>query len=418
VYVVPFDKDGVCTGPLTAQHLVDEVAREAPTDVFLFSHGWNNDWATSMHRYDGFIDGFATLRAKHPLARPFRPVLVGIFWPATALIAPWEREPDIAGGPASDDEAIATERAEVDEVAAVVPPEQRSRFYALAQRPADLDDDEASELASLVTDAFAGSDEVRTVDSVAPDEVLALWRAVPAIGAKPVGDDFGFADEGAQGPKAAGFFEKLDPRNLVRLATVLLMKDRAGRVGGRGVADLLESLLAAGDARVHLVGHSYGAKVVLSALAAKPHSRNVDSVLLLQPATSHLCFATDADGDGHPGGYRPALTRTVQPIMSTFSTHDAPLTKFFHLAARRKSDLGEAQIAGAPNRYAALGGFGPGGIGAEAVVVPAKLPVEAYPSEPAGVRVVAVESSAVISGHGDISNEATHWMLLDQISKA
>jgi hypothetical protein len=417
-YVVPFDKDGLCSGPLTAQHLVDEMAGGKFTDVFLFSHGWNNDWAVAVRRYDDFIAGFSSLRARYPVEREFRPMLAGIFWPSTALVAPWERGPGFAGGMGSDDETGAAERTELDEVAALVPAGQRGRFYALAQRTGDLDADEAAEFAALVAAAFAGSDELRTAQSVPPAEVLSMWRAVPSGAPRPAGDDFGFADDDAAGPQAAGLLSALDPRSLIRLATVLLMKDRSGRVGARGVADLLSSFLAAGDARVHLIGHSYGAKVVLSALAAKPHARNVDSVLLLQPAMSYLCFAANADGEGHPGGYRTALSRAEQPIMTTFSRNDVPLTKFFQWAARRASDLGEVQIAGVPGRYAALGGFGPGGIEGEAVEVPARLPAEPYAAAPAGISVVAVESSEFISGHGDISNDATHWMLLNQVSRA
>lgn len=424
-YVVPFDKDGLCSGPLTARHLVDEVAGGGTTDVFLFSHGWNNDWATAVRRYDDFIAGFSSLRARYPLGRDFRPVLAGIFWPSTALVAPWERGPGFAGGAGSGDDAGAAERAEVDEVAAVVPADRRGRFYALAQRPGDLGEDEAAEFAALVAGAFAGRDELRAAESVPPTEVLRVWRAVPSGAPVPAGDDFGFAADDlgsaagdATGPQAAGSFRALDPRSLIRLATVLLMKDRSGRVGARGVADLLSSVLAAGHARVHLIGHSYGAKVVLSALAARSPGRNVDSVLLLQPAMSYLCFAADADGEGHPGGYRPALSRAEQPIMTTYSRNDLPLTRFFQWAARRASDLGEVQIAGVPGRYAALGGFGPGGIDGEAVEVPARLPAEPYAAAAAGIRVVAVESSEFISGHGDISNDATHWMLLNQVSRA
>jgi hypothetical protein len=90
--------------------------------------------------------------------------------------------------------------------------------------------------------------------------------------------------------------------------------------------------------------------------------RRVHSALLLQPAVSHLCFADAVPGTNHAGGYRPALDRVERPIFSTFSDHDVPLTKVFHLALRRSEDLGEAQIAAGgepPSVYAALGGFGP-----------------------------------------------------------
>lgn len=95
-YIVPFDKDGICTGPLTQANVFKAIERDKPTDVFLFSHGWNNDWSAATGRYDGFISGFADLRAAHPLGREFRPVSVGVTWPGTVLVAPWEEAPDIA----------------------------------------------------------------------------------------------------------------------------------------------------------------------------------------------------------------------------------------------------------------------------------------------------------------------------------
>lgn len=63
------------------------------------------------------------------------------------------------------------------------------------------------------------------------------------------------------------------------------------------------------------------------------------------------------------GGYRAALRYVQKPIYSTFSSHDVPLTKLFHLAVVRDSDWGEIRIAGVPpSKFVALGGFGPGGL--------------------------------------------------------
>jgi alpha-beta hydrolase superfamily lysophospholipase len=56
------------------------------------------------------------------------------------------------------------------------------------------------------------------------------------------------------------------------------------------VRELLEDLLAKNEtARLHLLGHSYGAKVLLSALATATlmPGRKAHSMLLLQPAVSH-----------------------------------------------------------------------------------------------------------------------------------
>ncbi len=104
--------------------------------------------------------------------------------------------------------------------------------------------------------------------------------------------------------------------------------------------------------------------------------------------------------------------------MTTYSKHDFPLTKVFHWAVRRPSDLGEAVIAGAPNRYAALGGFGPGGIEGEVSKVVATLPPQNYAMPEPGKRVIAVEASNVIKGHGEVQVPGTFWMLLTQVARS
>jgi hypothetical protein len=39
-YMMPFDREGICTGPETRKHLIAAVAEQAFTDIYLFSHGW------------------------------------------------------------------------------------------------------------------------------------------------------------------------------------------------------------------------------------------------------------------------------------------------------------------------------------------------------------------------------------------
>src|SRR6185436_4156307 len=93
----------------------------AYTDVFLFSHGWNNDWETASKRYDAFIDGYVGLRKKHALATSpgYKPLLVGIIWPSTALVLPWEEAPHFAALPPAraQDAQVAAEREDVREIA-------------------------------------------------------------------------------------------------------------------------------------------------------------------------------------------------------------------------------------------------------------------------------------------------------------
>lgn len=421
-YVLPFDKDGICEGPETRRHLLDAVAQGVFTDVFIFSHGWNNDWTAAVNSYERFIQGFMAMRRDHNLTidGPYRPLLVGIFWPSSALLfTEAELGPNIAAGdPTLQDHAVAVGRQALAEVAALVPPAQRPRFYALMQQQ-ELEPHEAQELAELVQAVYAAQDdEIGDDDELTSGDILDAWRAAAPVTdtEEEDEDDFGTVDDGGGGPQAAGGMGSFDPRNILRMLTVYQMKDRAGTVGAFGVGPLLRDLLAAKDLKLHLIGHSFGGKVMLSAVAAgEPFAqgRKVESMLLLQPAVSHLCMAEQVPGTNRAGGYRNVLQRVRKPILSTFSAQDFPLHHLFHIALRRPRDLGEAQIAAGdhpapPNRFAALGGYGPRLAGEDLLQI--KAVNERYALDN-GIAVYGVNGSGVISSHNDISRLETWWAL-------
>lgn len=423
-YVIPFDRHGHLQAPHTRQLLLDNVANGGFTDVVIFSHGWNNDWETARDRYEHFIGGFTRMRKEHRLAvrAGYRPLLIGIIWPGTALVMPWEQPPRFAAGRPVEGPTTSEseERHMVEDIAAELPEADRARFYELLDEPGGLDETMALELATMLVDLGGKHDELPGAPPSAAAELVGAWREASKlfpteVPAGPVDETAYGTIDGAYGDiRAAGLLDHLDPRKVVRLATVLQMKDRAGVVGGRGVAPLLGDLLETSEARVHLVGHSYGAKVVLSAVSRASLPRPVASALLLQPAVSRFCFAADA-GSGHPGGFRVALARTHLPVMTTFSRRDAPLSRFFHLAARRSSDVGEIQVAGGANsRYGALGGFGPGGLAAgEVLELPMRPIGQSYDLGARTEEVLALEAHDAIRGHGEISNGHTWWALYE-----
>lgn len=211
---------------------------------------------------------------------------------------------------------------------------------------------------------------------------------------------------------------QLAPGDILSLATLYLMKDRAGVIGAAGVHDLLQDLLDCGPLRLHLCGHSYGAKLLLSALTRLAPGRKVASLLLLQPAVNAYCFAESITGQGGaPGGYRPVLDKVGTPIFSTWSRLDKVLLDIFPLSLRRGRDLGEQGFAGIESqyesKYAALGAVGPRGMrpGERGdAFLPA--PPLAYGASPAGVRVMALDGSQhAITGHGDVRNPYTEWAM-------
>ena len=102
--------------------------------------------------------------------------------------------------------------------------------------------------------------------------------------------------------------------------------------------------------------------------------------------------------------------------MTTFSPNDFPLTKVFHWAVRRPSDLGEAVIAGAPpSRYAALGGYGPQGAELDTETLSVRQMPQRYGFAETGKRIVAIDGDGLIKGHGDVTNPVTAWALLNQV---
>lgn len=425
-YMIPFDEQGRCQGPLTQNQLLSTAQNGAFTDVFLFSHGWNSDWSVATSTYNAFLQGYMQSRKQHGLSYPrsFQPLLVGIFWPSVALVMPWESAPAIAGlsdvDPQLTDLRVAQERHEVQSIASAIANEDVERFYTLAQQRG-LSQDEALELAKILSPFYLVSSDDLPITTAPPssEEIVKLWRdALHPASSTNTSGEFGFADDSSALPKAAGDFSMLlDPRSIIRLCTIFQMKDRAGVVGAHGVCDLLHSLLSANASlRLHLIGHSFGCKVVLSALCYRDLPRPVHSLLLLQPAISCLCFAKDATGTGQPGGYHDALQRVELPILSTFSSQDAPLHNFFQLAVRRASDMGELHIAGGPpDRYAALGGYGPFGCEEDCKIIPIKSLGDPYDFGPGAPKIYGLNGGDVIHNHGDFDNDQVWWALFEQV---
>jgi hypothetical protein len=442
-YVIPFDKQGNCTGPKTRDHLLNTIKQGDFTDIYIFSHGWNNDWSDavgdkpsggpSKDGYRGMIQSYIKLRQDHKLAynRPYRPLLIGIFWPSAWLVLPWESAPQIAAiDPQIAAAGVAQERRALEEIAQLINDADVEAFYTYAQQD-KLSAADARDLARILLPVYnqrrhpGPSDVPRPTGKATPEQLVDVWRKV--VGPKQsvdTGESGGLFNLGgsASSAQAAGVLDDLDPRTILRSASVWMMKDRAGTVGARGVAKLLTDLLSASaSARVHAIGHSFGCRVLLSAICFPPSlPRKVDSLLLLQPATSHLCFATNVASSGKPGGYRTAIERVEQPILLTFSNEDQPLHGFFHWALIRASDVGDAQIAGGdepPNIYAALGGYGPRGLTEkECAFVDIKPLNQTYDLGAGAPEIYALNGAGVIHGHGDINQDATWWALYNQVA--
>ncbi|AKC79200.1 hypothetical protein XB05_10960 [Xanthomonas arboricola] len=246
-------------------------------------------------------------------------------------------------------------------------------------------------------------------------ELVQVWTTVQATER-----EISWGNLELPGIKAQVMPDFLDPRWLIRMLSVYRMKKRAGVVGGNGVSPLLGEIRNSTKARLHLIGHSYGAKLLLSAVAGLPKpahdERPIHSLLLLQGAISSLSFADQVPETDQPGRYRAVLDRVFQPVLTTYSIHDFPLHRIYHLIFRRHGDMGDvAAFADTASQYAALGGSGP--IPPQHI----KIPLPRYPGKipPVDdkVRLYGFDASDVIAGHGDINNYATWWLLYQQLGQ-
>jgi len=423
-WVLRFDGEGTCESTETRGLLLEELKRPVYTDVFLFSHGWNNDFDAALSLYAGFLAKFEEQVGLHVPPRPFKPVFVGITWPSEWLT--FGDGPRIAG---AEDPMMAARRTQIAERLATLGTADRARDLLTR---ASISRAEAEELATIMVPLFADASDDENGDGprslTAADLLRAAEDETRAINPEPAADldDYGSTDTGpAAGPQAASLLDAFDPRTYIRLLSVYQMKDRAGRVGTHGMAPLLRNVLKATPANVHVAGHSYGCKVMLSAVCQQTTlSRPVDSLLLLQPAVSYLCFSAKVPGTNRKGGYRMALEqdRVRSPIVSTYSKKDFPLHETFHLSLRRQADLGEAQIAAAvtsagdpPSRYCALGGYGPRGAGEHLMHLPTAgtdLPLDA-------AGIIGLDGSKnLITGHGDVKTRETAWVMHQLVFRA
>lgn len=420
-HAITYDKNGVCTSPATRDAVLRLIRDGGYSDTILFSHGWNNDWDDAMRLYRAFMEGVCAMADQRGDVLPggLKPLFLGVSWPSAALLWPWEETPDLAVGTPEP----VVESADAELLREDMDPDEAEALTAFLAGKDTITGAELSQLSELLAPQFAHPDEDETEASAqfTARDLEHTFRSADILAEGPEDDDGGFDSGGTiddaptDGVQAAGgpFSGVFGLRKVLRMATVLKMKDRGGVVGANGVAELLQRLLGETGTRLHIVGHSYGAKVTMTALSRVQAPRAVESVLLLQPAVNHLAFARDVEG--RPGGFRKVLERCRKPVLTTRSKNDIPLRHVFHLAVRRRSDLGEMQFASGVNQFAAMGGYGPHEL-APGELLEVTLPDRGitYP-DLSGHAVIDLNGDGRITGHSDVTNPYTFWAMLQNL---
>ncbi|HXF20364.1 MAG TPA: hypothetical protein VN597_07895 [Streptosporangiaceae bacterium] len=403
-----YELDFSANGTLTSDGgLLAATAAGGIQDLYLLSHGWNSTPASARSLYQAVF----TLLAGMIPGEIGHSAAVGIIWPSVVF-------PD-------DDPATAPPQPSTGQqlAAALSPafPQQPGNLATLGQlldtQPPDAArlDQFHSLAAGLVTTPPLAAEDAGQQASVEGATAAVLGHAAamsadPASSAQGILDPFSTLWRGA--------------REVLRDMSYYEMKNRAGVIGRAGLGPLLGRLAAADPGlRVHLMGHSFGARLVAYALSGLPPAAAganspVRCLLLIQGAFSHFSFADPVPCVAVSGpGALAAFARNVNgPLLATFSAADRALGWWYPAASMLAQQNAES-VADLSYEWGAMGHDGyqqspPG------TTVKLAAPGTAYHFQPGGFylldanAVIRADQSAFSGAHSDIRHAQVIWPLI------
>jgi len=168
------------------------------------------------------------------------------------------------------------------------------------------------------------------------------------------------------------------------------------------------------NVRIHLVGHSFGCRVVTAAATGQATKPNgfVDSMTLLQAAFSHYAFSGKFDDSNKPGFFRNLITesRVAGPILITHTRADKAVGLAYAIASRVAGQI----AADMGDQNDPFGGLGSNGAQKTTEAKNANLPKAgtAFAAQPAKGSITNLLADGLISSHGDVrSPSAAHAVL-------
>jgi hypothetical protein len=437
-----FDVEFTKDGGVHKKAQIDALVAALPniTDLIVLAHGWNNDLADARKLYDELVSNIKQLLDARFGARalPALRALNGrgyavcqLFWPSKkftdaelipgggavsatkandrALIQILEnlkRDPVRLGGK----EAPAARVKAVDRAIRVIPKLSSSAAARKTFVSALRSTMQKGKGAGEIDDGSAAFVKAN------PEALFkAMSAAVSAPG--PKGSQGGAATLGARGGGAAGLGDLVDgitagARRIANFVTYYQMKERAGEVGTKGLAPVLKQCRKANPVvRLHLVGHSFGARLVTAAAAGLPKNTPAVTMSLLQAAFSHNALSEDF-GTGKAGFYRTVLgdARVSGPVIITHTKNDRAVGIAYPLASRIAHQVAAA-LGDENDPYGGLGRNGAQRT-AEAAGHAATLGPRgtAYTFEPATVN--NLRADVTIRDHNDVGSEAIAYAIL------
>lgn len=348
-FPIKFDKNAqvIAPGDADLRKLLRDPAK--PTDLIVISHGWNNDMSEAEALYSELMTNAAALlrEGKTPGLTGRRFAVLGVLWPSKKF-ADSELIPGNAAGVGDSVDVGALSR-QLDEMSGGFDsPDEALTLQAMKDLLPKLQDSDRacgefvklaqSLLKSKAGDALDGSDHFF---SDAPVDVFKRLMNPVSFAAESQGSD-GTAAAGLSG-SALGVGDVFSgiqsaARNVLNLTTYYQMKERAGLIGATALNPLLRAIARDfPDLRIHLVGHSFGGRLVTATAAGDSNATvlKARSMSLLQAAFSHYGFARNWDGKQHDGFFRRVVeTGAISgPVIITHTISDKAVGMAYPLAS-------------------------------------------------------------------------------------
>ena len=419
-FQIQFDREGTIFDTGEVDSLLDAIEPQEITDLVLVSHGWKNDIEDATNLYAELIGNIrAVLDAGSSGGLPGRKLgFVGLFWPSKKF-TPVELQP---GGGASLDGAISEDMIleELDSLRELSDVDDAEQLIEQAKALViDLEDRKTAQdkFVKLVQQILADDGADAEIDEEVP----------PALDTRPGRDIIDLLSRPGRGEVqlgrggAAGIGNlfngiKGGVMNFLNMTTYWKMKKRAGKVGQKGVHEILRTLSTRfPDLAIHLVGHSFGGRLVSAAVRGPDNAPavRVKTLSLLQAAFSHYGFAEnfDADRDGY---FRRVVTQhnVAGPVLITHTKNDKAVGLAYPLASRVNRD----DSAALGDEHDRFGGIGRNGAQRTPEAVQSDLQNQsgAYTFEPG--KFYNLKADDFIANHGDVRNSAIANMIVNGIA--
>lgn len=348
-YPLSFDSDGNPIDP----NEVDGPDGIAPTlfnqpdnpvtDLWILSYGWNTSIPDGDVFYNTWVDLLRT-EIQQANLQGYNPMFVGVFWPSKAFA-----DPNIQPAPPPAPAAVLDERADfLQALHPAAPPALGEKAdFIQAYRPIfdpDLKQDDATfgQDFGNIYDFIATSDITQQQEVSAFLATLKKYQQQDPHADQPVAQNVIDTGADALAGMLTASLNALFPAaigngllDFLRIFSFWTMKGRAGTVGANGLAPFLASFRTTAaqnntPLRIHLMGHSFGAKLLTAAVYSTASIQDVpqpvvDTMILFQGAFSQ--FSLTRNIPDHPdltGFYVDVVEKglVASPVTIIYSVRD------------------------------------------------------------------------------------------------